>query len=178
MKLLDYLISLALDLREFAGNFLGPALPWLYAISITLSLLFIWGIIYTIVRSGYVNYKTEYYSDYLGLGNVGRRRQLRAWKQILKRLNSNDAAHWKLAILEADKIMDEIFKMSGYRGDTVDGRFQQVTPEVLPNIEQILEAHKVRDRIAREADFIITQQEAIEALKTYQQAFRTLGLLE
>lgn len=178
MKFLDYLIKISLDFREFAGNFLGPALPWLYTISIALSLLFIWGIVYSIIRSGYMNYQIDYYSDYLGLGTVGRRRQLRVWKQILKRVSSNDASQLKLAVLEADKIMDEIFKMSGYRGDTVDDRFGQVSAEVLPNIDQVREAHKVRDRIAREPDFTITQQEAKEVLKIYQQAFRALGLLE
>lgn len=175
---LNTLIKSALDLRAWSDNFFGPALPWFYGASLIISLLLLWGIIYCVLGSGYINYRVDYYSDLLGVKNVGRRRQLRGWKQILKYLASDNAINWKIAILEADKILDEIFKLSGYVGENEDQRLEQVTPEILSNIDKINEAHKIRNRIAREPDFIINKQEAVEILKIYQQAFQELGLLD
>ena len=177
-KFLQTIIDLSLTFRQFIIENLGPYLPFIHGVSIVISALLLWGIIYFIFSSGWLRFKYDQWTDVLGSADIGRRRQLRGWKQILKRLKTENMSNWKLAVLEADKILDEIFKMSGYRGETVHDRFAQITPEVLSNIEKINQAHRVRDRIKQEPDFVITKEEAIEIAKIYQQSFQELGLID
>lgn len=172
------IINLSLDVRQRMLDILVPNMPLFYFLGFVISAALLFGIIYFILATGWLTYKYDQWSDMLGVGDVGRRRQLRGWRQILKRLKTEESINWKLAVLEADKIMDEILKMSGYRGDTVHDRFKQVAPEILSNIERVHQAHRVRDRIAREPDFIITKEEAIEVVKVYEQAFKELGLID
>ena len=177
-ELLNRLIELTLDFRELAGNFLVPLLPFLYIVSILISFVLIWGIIYAVARSGWIPIKLDRYSDMFHFGDVGKRKQLRSWKRIVFMAKTDDINSWKKAILNADKIFDDVLKMSGYRGDTVHARFQQLPPEALSNREDIVQAHKIRDKIMQEPDFQITQAETISALKIYQKAFQELGLIE
>ncbi len=172
--IVDYL----LQFREWAIGFFGPSLPWLIAVSVIVSGLLLWGIFYSIAGSGYVNHKIEEYMDILRVGDVGKRRQLRAWGKIVKAAKSKASVLWKKSILEADQIFDEILKMSGYRGPTVHDRFKQLPREALSNYDEILAAHRVRDRVKQELDFALTQEETIQVLKVYEKAFRELGLID
>lgn len=176
-KLLESLTKYFFKIREWGGGILNPALPWLEFSAIIISALLIWGIIYCIIGSGYLRTRKREWMDILGVGDVGKNYQLRAWRQIQKRLKSNEITDWKLAILEADSIFDEILKNSGYRGDTIYDRFKQLSPAALSNYNEILTAHKIRDQIIQQADFILKQEEAINTIKIYEQAFRELGLI-
>lgn len=177
-KLIDVLIQVSLDFRDWFGTALEPRLPLLYFISAILSVLLLWLIIYSMMSSHWVRYKYDLWSDILGVGDIGKRRQLRAWAQILKRLQTEDINNWKTAILEADAIFDEILKASGYKGETVHDRFAQLPEEALSVRNRIIAAHKVRDRISQEPEFEFTKQQAIEIAKVYQQAFKELSLID
>jgi len=179
---MDQFIPIAVEyffkLREFGGQILTPALPFLKVISLVLSGFFIWGIYYCIAGSGYAKKRFDEFSDAIGVGDTGKRRQWRAWKRILKRLKSDNMIKWKMAILEADAIFDEILKMGGYQGNDIHERFKQLPPTALSNFEQIQMAHKIRDRVRQESDFVISKAEAEEVIKIYGQAFKELGLIE
>ena len=163
--------------RDWAGGVLVPALPWLIVVSVIISGFFLWGIFYSISGSGYGPKKLDEYLDFFRI-NVGKRRQIRAWKNIISGAKSNNPDLWKKAILDADSMFDEILKMSGYRGITVHDRFQQLPREAISNYDQILAAHQVRDKIRQDEEFFPTQSEAIEVLKVYQKTFQELGLLD
>lgn len=177
-KLIDILIQISLDFRDWFGTALEPRLPLLYVISIIISLLLLWLAIYAMMGSGWLRFKYDMWSDILGIGDIGKRRQLRGWRQILKRLQTEDMGNWKTALLEADAIFDEILKASGYRGETVHDRFSQLPLEALSVRDRILIAHEIRDKILQEPEFVITKQQAMDVARVYQQAFRELGLID
>ena len=164
--------------RTSAAKFLGPALPWLEFGAFIISVLFIFGIIYFVIRSQWLLMRVDEWIDFLGAGDLTRRRTLRGWRQILKRLRAEDAQNWKLAILEADKILAELLRLIGFKGETVHERLQKVTPEMLPNIEELYQVHALRDRIVQEPDFKITHEEASRIIRIYARAFRELGLID
>lgn len=167
-----------LNFREIVGGFLGPNLYIFQLISLVISGALLWGIIYTVSRSGWVNKRVEDWMDYLGVGSVGKRRQLKAWVQIVKRMKTNNLGNWKVAILEADKILDDILKGGGYRADTTDGRYKQLTPDSLSSAAEVQEAHRFRNRVAQEPDFAFTKDEAVTILKAYKKALREFGVLD
>lgn len=86
--------------------------------------------------------------------------------------NPND---WKLAIIEADIILDKVLIERGYQGDGLGARLRQITPSQLASINDAWEAHKVRNQIAHEgADFILTKGLAEDTIARYRRVFTEL----
>ncbi len=165
--------------REFLGGVFHPLMPAIYVVSILISGMLVWFTIYCISASNYMKSKVvEKYMDMFGVGDVGKYRQLKAWKNVVKRMKTNVSSNWKIAILEADHIMDEVIKGSGYRGATTDERFAQAEPNVFSNLDQLRAAHALRNRVMREPDYNLTKEEALQMLRVYQQAFKENGLLD
>ena len=172
------IVDYILQFRESAIEFFGSSLSWLMLIGVVISALFLWGIFYSISGSGWLPKRIEEYMDLFLIGDVGKKRQLRAWRKILKAAQSSNPTLWKQAVLQSDQVMDEIIKMAGHRGKTVVERFAQLPREALSNYDDLIAAHKVRDRVRQEADFALTQDETAQVLRVYEKSFKELGLLD
>ncbi len=159
-------------------NFFVENLLIFQVVSLFISLFFLSFIIYFIAKLNIIGDKIEYYFDILGAKNISKRRTLKAWKQIQKRLKAGEANQLKLAILECDRILHEILKMAGYQGRNLDEIFEQITEAQISNIKEIRQVHKLRHRIANEPDFILNQNEAIMAVEIYKKTFQELGLID
>lgn len=164
--------------RAWIGEFMGPTLPWLELGAFFVSGLLIYGIIYTAVRSNWLRYKVDDFVDTMNLADLGKRRTLRYWREIIEKFKSGDPSEWKKSIMEADKILGEILRLAGYRGGNVHERLSQITPEFLPNIERLRAVHEIRDRISHEPDFVLNREETREILREYAAALRRLSLID
>lgn len=167
-----------LAIRLAVGGFLGPNLYIFEILSLIISAALIWGIIFTAGQSNFFEKRIEDWMDYLGRGDVGKRRQLRVWKAILRRMKTANPTDWKLAIMEADRILDDMIRAAGYRALSTEERFKQIPPTFVANFDDVQAAHKTRNRCAQEPDFVITKEEAILALRIYKKAFQEIGLLD
>ncbi len=170
-------IEALLSVRNFFAPFFEENFLWMQIISVIFSVLFLWGIIYILSKTNYLEMKREQFLDILWRGNVSRRRSLRAWKQIQKRFESEDQNNWKLAILEVDHILNEILKMSGYLGDSLNEKLEIITPVQLANIEDVKLAHRIKNKIDKDPTDEITRQETEEAIAIYKEAFKQLNLI-
>lgn len=173
LKPAEFLMSV----RNYFAPWLSRNLWWLEIVSVILSAFFLWGIIHIIRVTNYLNLKKEQFLERFGKEYVSRRRSLVAWKQIQKRLGSSEQNDWKLAILEADHILNEILKMSGYLG-RMDDKLKLLEPAQLKNIEDVRRAHIIHDKIKTTPSFVITQEEAKDVLSVYEQSFTELGLID
>lgn len=116
--------------------------------------------------------------DILGTGNLSKHRSIRGWQQIQKKLQAGDEENLKLAITEADRILDELLKISGYQGKNMDERLGQINQAQLSNISDAWSAHKIKQRILKEEDFHINKQEAELIINIYKKSFQELGLID
>lgn len=100
------------------------------------------------------------------------------WQEIETHINSINPNDWKLAIIEADILLDDILKKTGYAGNTLGERMKSISPSVLASIDDAWEAHRVRNSIAHAgSDFILTQNLAKETIVRYRRVFEELGAL-
>lgn len=175
---INAVIKIALTIREVVGGIVAPNLLIFQLISLVVSGALLWLCIYCISRSGWLNKRIENWMDYLGRGDVGKRRRLRAWNQIIRRMRTDEMANWKAAVLEADRLMDDLLTGAGYRYPNADERFKEIKPEELSNAAQIQEAHRLRNRVAQEPDFAVTKEQTLEILRVYKKAFQEFGLLD
>ncbi len=96
---------------------------------------------------------------------------------IKKHIVSNNPNDWKLAIIEADIILDETLKKAGYAGTSLGERLRSITPTQLQSLDDAWQAHKIRNQIAHGgADFILTRRLAEGTIKQYQRVFVELDV--
>lgn len=96
------------------------------------------------------------------------------WELIVKKMNSDNSSDWKMAIVEADKIIDDVMKNIGHAGSDLGERLKSVEPSDFQNLQNVWDAHKIRNRIAHEANFEITKLDAKEVLDKYKKALQEL----
>lgn len=101
----------------------------------------------------------------------------RQWHKIEGRLETGSESEYKLAVIEADDMLDASLKRMGYAGQTLEEKLGKLTSATLPNIEQLLEAHRLRNNIVHDPDYRLSLDEVRKALDVYSQAFRDLHIL-
>lgn len=93
------------------------------------------------------------------------------WQEVLASLNSKEPTVWRHAIMEADKILEEIVARLPVAGNTLGERLKNVEPGDFLTINEAWEAHKVRNRIAHEPGFQLSEREAKLAVERYRKVF-------
>ncbi len=100
------------------------------------------------------------------------------WSQLAGRLNMNDDAQWKLAIIEADNLFDHVLTLLGYEGESLGERLEKVNPESLRSIDDVWRAHKTRNMLVHDASFQLTYREAEKTVAIYERALKELKILK
>lgn len=88
-----------------------------------------------------------------------------------------ESTTWPLAIINADKLLDEALKKSRFKGKTMGERL--VTAQrSLSNNDSVWFAHKLRNKIVHEHYDKLGEKDVKEALIGYRQALKDLGALK
>lgn len=98
------------------------------------------------------------------------------WLAIENSLKEEQPASYELAILNADKLVDLALRERGTAGNTMGERMKAVNT-IWKNPDHIWGAHKIRNRIAHEADVKVTYDIAARSLVAYKQALKDLGAI-
>jgi hypothetical protein len=100
------------------------------------------------------------------------------WDKIKKKLDGDNVSQYKVAIIEADAIAEEILTGMGYKGANMIEKLQQVgTAHLDDHLEALKGAHEVRNRIVHEENFEVDQRLANAILGVYENFLRYLEYL-
>lgn len=99
------------------------------------------------------------------------------WKKIKERLETGLESEIKLAVIEADSLVDQTLKNLGYAGESFGERLDKLTLDILPNLEEVREIHKIRNDIIHDPTYKLSQEEAKKALAVYEKALIELDAL-
>jgi len=144
---------------------------------IFISIVLFVGIIVVIIKSNLLS-KTKQTIGFLTKPSVKTPgKLLKKWGKIEKRLKSTQEIEWKLAVIEADKLFDNILKKMGYAGKNMDERLAKVTAEQVANIDRIKEAHKIRNEIVHKPDYQLQKPIAEKAVRAIKKALEELEVL-
>ncbi len=98
------------------------------------------------------------------------------WEQVLQHVDSVNSSEWRLAIIEADTILEEVTKTMGIPGDSLGDRLKNADKSDIPNIDSAWEAHKVRNRIAHDGSaFELSQRDAKIAIDQFGEVLSDMG---
>lgn len=100
------------------------------------------------------------------------------WEKVIDLVNSDNQSDWRLAIIEAEVILEEGLKDRGYPGNSVGDMLKAVAPGDIVNIDAAWEAHKVRNRIAHSgSNFDLNGREAQRTIALYEAVLSEMKLI-
>ena len=97
------------------------------------------------------------------------------WKEIQALYAQKNT--WPLAIINADKLVDDALKRNKYKGKTMGERLVSAQHDLSAN-DGIWYGHKLRNKLVHEEFTIKSKNEVKEALLGFLQALKDLGALK
>ncbi|MFZ2556159.1 MAG: hypothetical protein WAZ27_04475 [Minisyncoccia bacterium] len=154
----------------------GPLFP----AAVVFSLLLLVGIIYCALRIVQIR-RIEYANFHKHAHTVEAedvpRTRLR-WNRVMEHASSDDEHKWRLAILEADIMLNELLDVQGYKGETMGEKMKQVNRADFNSIDDAWEAHKMRNRVAHEgSEITLTERDKNRIIGQYARVFNEFGFI-
>jgi hypothetical protein len=108
-----------------------------------------------------------------------KKNKLRAkWAKVKTKLKSENESDHKVAIIEADNIIDDLIARMGYAGENMGERLSNITPGQIENIEDLRKAHEIRNRIIHDESFVLTKEETQRVFGYYEDFLRFFMVLD
>lgn len=95
------------------------------------------------------------------------------WAEVQRHITSVREAEWKFAVIEADKIVDDILKNS-FPGETMGERLMNIDRSQMETLNGLWEAHKIRNRLVHDTNYFLRYTEAKKAIILYERALKEL----
>jgi hypothetical protein len=138
---------------------------------------FFCAVIWFYVNSSYIQYKfLQDVTEFLSKETYGLRKVTKSWKKIKKRVESGSESELKLAIIEADDFLYENLQDMGYVGDSFEEIIDNASKKVLPNYQEVLDAHAIRNAIVYQPDYTLDTENAKRILSIYENTIKNLAL--
>lgn len=99
------------------------------------------------------------------------------WQEIKRHVDSFVEAEWKLAVIEADKFVDDVLKTAGFHGESMGERLMLIKPDQIINLQYLWDAHKLRNLLVHDANFRLTHQQSLFAINAFESVLKELGAL-
>jgi hypothetical protein len=163
-------ISVAWDI--FGQSWFFTVVGWF--LKIYTIVLFLDIVMLLIVRGVSGNIRTQLYGTDRPI--ISKNQVVKRWEKIVARLRQPNPSQYKVAVLEADHMADELLAGIGYAGKNMGERLKSIQPGQVESFEPLQKAHATRNRIVNEPDFTVTREEAEELLEAYRKFFVELEL--
>ena len=99
------------------------------------------------------------------------------WEKILERVYSGRPEARLVAIIEADKMADDLLKNMGFIGEHMADRLMQISKEELKTLDKLWEAHKIRNDLVHTPGFEISESHAKDVLRNYRDFFEEVKVI-
>ncbi len=104
------------------------------------------------------------------------RKKLQAMWTEIEKTSDHGIMGAKLAVIEADKLLDTILRKMHFPGETMGERLKTAAYRY-PNISQVWGAHKLRNQLVHDSTFEISIKQAKRAVNDFYQAIKTLNVM-
>lgn len=168
--------------QEIISFLLNPTLPsWalvLKTIFILISLFLAGFIIFALIKTSWLKMLIIWNLwEFLTYRHFGVSKVVKKWQKIKKRLETGRESEVKLAIIEADKILDETLSRMNIGGKTLGERLEKLTVASFPHLEEVKKAHQIRNNIVYDPSYKLDLEKAKEAIASYEKALTDLQAL-
>lgn len=188
MTLLNYIESLGLGTvsslwDRIIAYFFQHIWPVWKLIAAIVSVLALAGIIHNARKLRAINIEeNKIYnplpSNSVSNGNKVEESKNEKWEKVMKYANSANSSDWRLAIIEADVMLEELLHTTGYVGESIGDMLKSVNKNEFLTIEDAWEAHKVRNTIAHSGgDFQLSERETRRVVALFEKVFKEFQII-
>lgn len=103
---------------------------------------------------------------------------IEAWAKVKTRLAEGTPAAARLAVIEADALVDNYLKRRNYAGDTFADRLSRVNASMVPAVDRAWGAHRLRNDLVHTPGFEVHADRAGKALDDYEAFLREMGAFD
>jgi len=165
-------------------NFIIDPQTWtiIGIISMILSIIFLAIIIFSLVRLREIQLDNKREIDHkineaLNRENAKKQSENPRWHYILTLSEGLNESDWRVAIMEADSMLEESLKDKGVPGDTVAELLESARSDGYAYIQDAWDAHLIRNQIAHlGSEFPLSQVETRRVIKMFQNFFEEIGV--
>ncbi|MFH1046677.1 MAG: hypothetical protein V1738_00065 [Patescibacteria group bacterium] len=122
----------------------------------------------------FVNLKRFIASRHYDVGDRAAMRQ--RWQEVESLLDAPGEMSLKLAVIEADKLLDHALKAMAMPGETLGERLKFAAYKY-PKLHEVWWAHRVRNSLVHEASFRLDRGIARKSVHSYKRALKMMGAI-
>ncbi len=155
------------------NNILPQILHYLRMVSIVLSFLLLLGIIFFTTKTAWI--KDTYLdpiTEFLKSKPYKSKKFAKQWSNITAKLRTGNELEYKLAIIEADGLLEQTLEKMKFEGETVKERLAKVPKIIIGDVKNIEKAQEIRDKVVHEPDYQLSLEETKEVLNIYEKIFK------
>jgi len=161
--------------QNFLAGYFGN-LGMLEFFGLVIALIFFAGVIYFVIETGWFTIRVDKFRHVVLQSDISKKHAQESWSAIEAHFYRGGESDLKVAILEADKLLNEALREAGVMGVQLGDRLKKASAEQVPNINELWQAHKLRNQIAHEPNFKLKRDLAERALGIYETALKNLGV--
>ena len=141
------------------------------------TVFFLAAVFYFYFNSTYLQYQflqdtAEFFSwQPYGLRGINKR-----WNRIIKRTESGEESDYKFSLIEADEFLYQVLEERGFEGETFEELAEKAGRRIIPNFDEIMAAHIVRNSIVYDPDYKLEAEAAKRMLSTYESAIKNIAV--
>ena len=145
---------------------------------IILSFIMFFGVIILFLKASWAKHKYyQNYTEFITYRPYGVKKGFKRWSKVIRRIETGKEAECKMAIIEADDMLKEVFHKIGHKEEFLDDILNNIDEKILPGIEELKKVHDVRNNIVHDPDYNLTVEQARNILKVYQKSLSELEML-
>ncbi len=145
---------------------------------LVIALIFFAGVVYFVIETGWFTYRVNNFRHIVLKSSISRKQAQESWHKIQEYFYRGGESDLKVAILEADKLLNDALRDAGMMGIQLGDRLKKANTGQIPNLNELWQAHKLRNQIAHEPNFKLKRDLAERALGIYETALTNLGIFQ
>ena len=125
------------------------------------------------------NRRENYFNDTLNNSQSSMEsREMKRWQNIKAHFQSKNPTDWRMAIIDADAMLEDIIESMGYRGASFGEKLKSMNPRNVPFLNDAWHVHKLRNILAHQGSrYNLSEREAYQAHKIYENIFYSTGYI-
>jgi len=135
-------------------------------------------IVYAILKTSWLDKLLLHdVQEFLTYKHYGLSKTKKIWEEIEAYFKKGTEPEIKLAIVEADSLLDNILRVMSYEGKDLGSKLDGINTNILENLEDVKKYHKIYLNIVHDPTYRLDYKTAEDALKVYREALVNLDAL-
>ena len=100
------------------------------------------------------------------------------WERVVALASTGEENNWRLAIMDADSMLEELLDSQGYPGETMGDKLKSANPLQFTTLDLAWQAHKVRNAVAHLGQaYPLSERETRATIDFYARVFEEFGII-